>query len=278
MVLHHFTVDVEEYFQVAALEPYVSRATWDHRESRLDTPVCELLDLLARAGARGTFFTLGWIAARHPDLIRRIERAGHEVAAHGWDHRRIPDQAPEEFRSSVRRTRRLLEDLTGTRVAGFRAPSYSIIPGHEWALDILIEEGYEYDSSLFPVRRPGGGYGYPDGPADPYWLSRPAGRLAELPPATLDLGGWRIPAGGGAYFRLLPYRLHQAAFQVCERRGVGGTFYIHPWELDPGQPRFDVPWTTRVRHYGGLAGTRQRLERLLGEFRFHPMRETVATL
>lgn len=278
MAIHHFTVDVEEYFQVAALEPYVARATWDRRESRLDTRVCELLELLATAGARGTFFTLGWVAERHPDLVRRIDREGHEVAAHGWDHRRIPDQAPEEFRASVRRTRRLLEDLTGAKVGGFRAPSYSIVPGHEWALDVLIEEGYEYDSSLFPVRRPGGGYGYPDGPADPHWLARPAGRLAELPPATLAVGGWRIPAGGGAYFRLFPYQLHQAAFRACERRGVAGTFYIHPWELDPGQPRFDVPWTTRVRHYGGLAGTRRRLERLLREFHFRPMRETVASL
>jgi polysaccharide deacetylase family protein (PEP-CTERM system associated) len=275
---HHFTVDVEEYFQVSAFERIVARDSWDHRESRLTASLHELLGLLARAGAHGTFFVLGWIAARHPDLVRAIAAAGHEVAAHGWDHRRVTDQSREAFRSSVRRTRDYLEQLIGRPVAGFRAPSYSIVPGYEWALDVLIEEGYRYDSSLYPIRRPGSPYGYPDAPTDPYWLERPGGRLAELPPAVLSVGGWRIPAGGGAYFRLFPYAVARAALRACEARGAPGTFYIHPWELDPGQPRLPAPWLTKVRHYGGLRRTRARLERLLGEFQFTSMAETVAAL
>jgi polysaccharide deacetylase family protein (PEP-CTERM system associated) len=278
MPAHHFTVDVEEYFQVAALESVVPRAEWAHRESRLERSLRPLLDLLAEAGARGTFFVLGWIADRYPEVVRDIAAAGHEIGSHGWDHRRVTDQEPAQFRESVRSTRDLLEQVVGRPVTGFRAPSFSIVPGREWALDILVEEGYRYDSSLFPIRRPGGRYGYPDSPVDPYWLVRPPGRLAELPPATLSVGGWRVPAGGGGYFRLFPYWLTSAALRACEQRSMPGTFYIHPWELDPGQPRLPVSCVTRIRHYAGLAGTRLKLQRLLREFRFTTMAETVAWL
>ena len=278
MPAHHFTVDVEEYFQVAALESVVRRSDWAHQESRLERSLRLLLDLLAEAGARGTFFVLGWVAERHPHLVRAIADAGHEIGSHGWDHRRVTDQLPLEFRRSVRGTRDLLEQLVGRPVTGFRAPSFSIVPGHEWALDVLVQEGYRYDSSLFPIRRPGGRYGYPDSPVDPYWLRLAPGRLAELPPATLALGPWRVPAGGGGYFRLFPYALTSAALHACERRGVPGTFYIHPWELDPDQPRLPVSCLTRIRHYGGLARTTEKLRRLLAEFRFTTMGETVAQL
>lgn len=263
---HHFTVDVEEHFQVSAFEPYLARERWPEMESRVSANVARLLDLLAAHGARGTFFILGCVAERHPDVVAAIARGGHEVASHGWDHRRVTQQTPEEFRASVRRTKAALEAMTGAAVLGFRAPSFSIVAGREWALDILVEEGYRYDSSLFPVRRPG--YGYAAGGREPHWLDRPAGRLAEVPPATLRVAGVNLPAAGGAYFRLLPYGLVRAAFRDCERRGVPGTFYLHPWEIDPDQPRLAVPWLTRVRHYGGLRRTRSRLERLLGEFRF----------
>lgn len=276
MTRHHFTVDVEEYFQVSAFEAAVPRADWDRRESRVEACVLRLLDLLARHQARGTFFVLGWVAQRHPGLVREIARAGHEIASHGWNHQRVTTQSPAEFRVSVRRTKRVLEDLTGAAVLGFRAPSFSIVPGREWALDILVEEGYRYDSSLFPVWRPG--YGYPKGERDPHWLERRSGRLAEIPPATLRRSGLAIPAAGGAYFRILPYTLTRTALQECERRGAPGTFYVHPWEIDPDQPRLRVSLCTRLRHYTGLGRTWARLERLLGEFRFTTIASTVAAL
>ena len=271
MIAHYFTVDLEEYFQVAAFKGFVSHADWNHLHSRLARQVVELLDLLALHDVRATFFVVGWLAERHPQLIRAIARSGHEIASHSWDHARVTDQTPAAFRGSVRRTKQVLESLSGTAVLGFRAPSYSIVPGFEWALDVLVEEGYAYDSSLFPVRRPG--YGYASATPDPHWLTRPAGQLLEFPPATLRVGGVRLPAAGGAYFRLLPYALVQAALRQCERRGVPGTFYIHPWEIDPEQPRLAVSRLTRLRHYGGLRHTASRLERLLSEFRFTTIRD-----
>ncbi len=274
MTAHHFTVDLEEYFQVSAFESCVARCEWERFESRVAVEVARLLDLLARHEARATFFVLGWVAEHQAELIRTIARAGHEIASHGWDHARVTDQTPAQFRHSIRRTKGVLEEITGAPVLGFRAPSFSIVPGREWALDILIEEGYRYDSSLFPVQRPG--YGYPNGLPHPHWLDRPVGRLAEIPPTTLRWCGLRLPAAGGAYFRLLPYGIVRAAFRQCERCGVPGTFYIHPWEIDPAQPRLDVSWLTRLRHYGGLARTAGRLERLLAEFRFTAVRDTVA--
>lgn len=274
--MHHFTVDVEEYFQVSAFESTVCRSRWDGFDSRVTDSVNRLLDLLDEHEARGTFFTLGWIAERYPSLVRAIADRKHEIASHGSDHRRVTHLTPDQFRLSVRQSKDVLENLTGTPVQGFRAPSFSIVPGREWALDILVEEGYSYDSSLFPVRRRG--YGYPEGRRDPYWMERPAGRLAEVPPSTLSLWGLNIPAAGGAYFRLLPYRLIRAALRDAERRHVPGTFYIHPWELDPEQPRLDVSWLTQVRHYGGLNKTLGRLQRLLREFRFRPIADTVAEL
>ncbi len=273
---HHFTVDLEEYFQVSAFESCVARSDWKHFESRVARETAKLLELLARHDVRATFFVLGWVAKRQAELIRTIVRGGHEVASHGWDHVRVTHQTPHQFRESIRRTKHVLEAMTGTAVLGFRAPSFSIVPGREWALDILVEEGYRYDSSLFPVRRPG--YGYPGGRPDPHWMGRRAGRLAEIPPATLQWGPLRLPAGGGAYFRLLPYGVVRAALRQCERREVSGTFYVHPWEVDPRQPRVGVSWLTRARHYGGLRRTLPRLERLLTEFRFAPIRETVAVL
>ncbi len=259
-------MDVEEHFQVSAFEPFVPRESWDRLQSRVAGNVSALLELLARHEARATFFVLGWVAERQPEMVKAIAGAGHEVASHGWDHRRVTDQTPDEFRTSVRRTKAALEALTGAPVLGFRAPSFSIVPGREWALDVLVEEGYRYDSSLFPVRRPG--YGYAAGQRDPHWLERPGGRLAEIPPATWRVAGVNLPAAGGAYFRLFPYGLVRAALKDCERRAVSGTFYIHPWEVDPAQPRVEAPWLTRVRHYTGLSRTAQRLDRLLSAFRF----------
>lgn len=270
---HFFTVDVEEYFHAAALAPWAPMHRWDSFESRVEAQIGRLLELLARHNARGTFFTVGWVAERHPAMIRAIAAAGHELASHTWDHRKVTSQTPAEFRDSIRRTKRVLEDIGGTPVIGFRAPSYSIVRGTEWALDILIEEGHRYDSSLFPVRRPG--YGYAGGQRDPHWLERPAGRVAEIPPATLRVGGATLPAAGGAYFRLLPPVLVRAALRSAEARGASATFYIHPWEYDPDQPRFAVPSLTRLRHYGRLSGVWARLDRLLTEFRFRAIADTL---
>ncbi len=269
---HHFTVDVEEYFHASALAAVAPASRWESLESRVEASTMTLLELLAEQRARATFFVLGWVAQRRKPLVRALAAEGHEVASHGWDHRLVTDSRPAEFRESVRRSRAVLEELAGAPVRGFRAPSYSIVRGWEWALDILVEEGYRYDSSLFPVRRRG--YGYAAGAREPHWIERPAGRLYELPPATLRRAGASLPAGGGAYFRLLPYALVRAALREHERRGVPATFYIHPWEVDAGQPRLPVSQLTRIRHYGGLAGTLPRLRRLLAEFRFRSIAET----
>src|SRR6266542_5932968 len=216
MIAHHFTIDLEEYFQVSAFESRVARSAWEHFESRVGGQVARLLALLARHESRATFFVLGWVAERQAELIRTIARAGHEIASHGWDHARVTTLTPVQFRHSVRSSKRVLEDIAGTPIVGFRAPSFSIVAGREWALDILLEEGYGYDSSLFPIRRPG--YGYPTGRSDPHFLERSAGRLVEIPPATLRWAGMRLPAAGGGYFRLLPYGVVRAALRQCERR------------------------------------------------------------
>lgn len=275
-IVHHFTVDVEEYFQVAALAPFVPRSVWAFRESRVVESTRRVLDLLDDHGAGGTFFTLGWVADRQPALVREIVERGHEVASHGWGHEKVTDLTPEQFRESVRSSRRILEDTTGRPVMGYRAPSFSIVRGREWALDILVEEGYRYDSSLFPIRRPG--YGYPDAARDPFVLERPAGPLLEYPPATLMVGGARLPAAGGGYLRLLPFGLITGAVRQAEARGRPATLYIHPWELDPGQPRVRVPPLTRIRHYGGLRRTEPRLRRLLSRFAFRPIADSVNEL
>jgi polysaccharide deacetylase family protein (PEP-CTERM system associated) len=270
---HHFTVDVEEYFQVAALDPYVDRHSWSSIESRIDVGMDRLLALLDAHNARGTFFTLGWIADKHPRVLRSIAAAGHEVASHGWGHERITSLTPERFRDSVRDSKRILEDISGQRVIGYRAPSFSIVRGLEWALDILLEESYVYDSSLFPIYR--AGYGYRGGGQDPYRIRRESGTLLEFPPATLGKGKFLIPAGGGGYFRLLPYALARLALESAEARQVPATFYIHPWELDPDQPRLPVSWKTRIRHYGGLHKTVGRIEKLLSHFEFQPIATTI---
>lgn len=263
---HFFTVDVEEYFQVSVFDTVVDRNDWDRLSSRVEANVDVLLDLLERHGTVGTFFTLGWIADRKPALVRRIAAAGHEIASHGWSHRRISTLTPAEFREEVRRSKLALEDVSGQAVVGFRAPSFSIVPGIEWAFDVLLEEGYRYDSSLFPIRRPD--YGYPSASTVPHQLERTAGPLLELPMATTVIGGLRLPAAGGGYLRQLPYCLIARAFREQAAAGVPAMFYIHPWEIDPDQPRLAVPALTRWRHYGGLKRTLPRLERLLREFSF----------
>lgn len=261
-----FSVDVEEYFQVLAFEQAVPRSAWDRMPSRVEASVDQLLELLARHGATGTFFTVGWLGERKPALVRRIADQGHEIASHSWWHRRVTSLTPDELRDDVRRCRAALEQAAGRPVIGFRAPSFSIVPGAEWVFDVLIEAGYRYDSSIFPIRRPD--YGYPGAPTVPYEIRRAAGTLLELPMATTTIAGVRLPAAGGGYLRQLPYRLTERAFDEHAARGESGMFYIHPWEIDAEQPRLRVSFLTRLRHYNGLGRTRSRLERLLARFRF----------
>lgn len=263
---HVFTVDVEDYFQVSAFERTVDRSAWDSYPSRVERNTDIVLDLLARAGATGTFFTLGWVADRHPQVVRKIADAGHEVASHGWWHRRVTDLTPAEFRDDVVASRAVLEQVSGQPVLGYRAPSFSITPGREWAFDILLEAGYRYDSSLFPIRRMN--YGYPLTPPIPHLIHRPAGALIEFPLATTRIIRRTIPAAGGGYFRHFPYPVIRRAFREYDEAGIPGVFYIHPWELDPDQPRLPVPWLTAVRHYRNIRRTPERLARLLSEFRF----------
>ena len=263
---HFFTVDVEEYFHANALDPFVRQSDWQTLPPRLDHIVPVLLDELDQASARGTFFVLGWMARHRPDIVRQIAEAGHEVASHGFWHRRVMTQTPEAFRDDVRTAKAALEDLIGRPVIGYRAPSFSIVPGGEWAFDVLLEEGYSYDSSVFPIRRRG--YGYPGAPRTPFAITREAGTLHEFPLATVRMAGLTLPAAGGGYLRHFPFWMIQRAFAQADQRGVPATFYIHPWDLDPDQPRFPVGAVTRIRHYRGLSHALSRVGRLLRQFRF----------
>lgn len=271
-----FSVDVEEYFQVAALAPAIPRESWASRESRVERNTGVILDLLAEREVHGTFFVLGWIAERHPALVKRIAAAGHEIASHGYSHQLIYTQSREEFRAETVRSKHLLEDLAGAPVIGYRAASFSITRRSLWALDVLAELGFRYDSSIFPIRHDR--YGIPDAPAEPGKLTTPSGAtLVEFPMSAATFLGVKVPVSGGGYFRLLPYAVTRRGLrQINEARGRPFTFYLHPWEVDPGQPRIQVGWLSRFRHYTNLDRCEPRLRRLLAEFRFAPMREVLA--
>lgn len=273
---HSFTVDVEEYFQVKALESAVPRADWIARPSRLAGSIEALLEMLDRHDAHGTFFVLGWIAEHRPEVVTAIAAAGHEIASHGYWHDRVTALSPDAFREDVRSSKRVIEDLIAKSVIGYRAPSFSIIPGTEWAFDVLIEEGYRYDSSIFPIRRRG--YGYRDAPLVPHFIERPAGRLAEFPLATTSILSYPVPAAGGGYLRQFPLSIIRRAFRQATERRESATFYIHPWEIDPDQPRLNVSALNRVRHYRGLGNTRQRVELILSEFKFDTIASHLPTL
>lgn len=275
-VTHFFTVDVEEYFQVKALESVVGRDQWLTQPSRVVASIEVLLERLAHHRSRGTFFVLGWLAKYRPHVVRAIAAAGHEIASHGFWHERVPSLGHKHFRTDVRSSKEALEDLTGAAVVGYRAPNFSIVPGCEWAFDVLLEEGYRYDSSLFPVRRRG--YGYPSARRDPHFITRAGGRLGEFPLATTSIFAYPVPAAGGGYLRQFPYAVIRRAFREASERCEPATFYIHPWEIDPQQPRLPVSNLTRLRHYRGLEGALGRIERLLGEFSFTTVESYLSTL
>ena len=258
------TVDVEDYFQVQAFADVIDRADWDRIPCRVEANTDRILAQFDRAGVKATMFTLGWVAERYPQIVRRIVAAGHELASHGYNHARADSQTPEAFRQDVRRARQLLEDIGGVAVAGYRAPTFSIGPANAWAFDVLDEEGYRYSSSVYPVRHDL--YGTPDAPRLPY---RPrAGALWELPMTTVVLMGRNIPCSGGGYFRLVPYGLFRLGLRRFNRtENASGMFYIHPWEIDPGQPRVaGASSMSRFRHSVNLARSAGRLDRLLRDF------------
>jgi polysaccharide deacetylase family protein (PEP-CTERM system associated) len=271
------TVDVEDYFHVSAFEASVPRARWDSLESRVVGNTERLLDLFQRARVRGTFFVLGWVAERHPALVRRIAEAGHELASHGFGHRLVYDQSPEEFREDLRRSRAVISSAASAPVRGYRAPSFSITERSLWALDVIREEGFVYDASIFPIRHDR--YGMPSAPRHFHAIERAAGTLWECPGSTVRVAGTNLPVAGGGYFRLLPYawtRWGIARLNRTERRAA--IFYLHPWEIDPGQPRLPGSRLSRLRHYTNLDKTEARLERLLAEFRFAPLGDLLAPL
>lgn len=268
-IANAMTVDVEDYFQVQALSGVIARADWDAIACRVEDNVARLLDRFAAADVRGTFFTLGWIAERHPAMVRRIVAAGHELASHGYDHIRVDRLDPAAFAADIARTKTLLEQIGGVAVTGYRAPTFSINRRNPWAFTVLAEQGYRYSSSVYPIRHDL--YGMPEAPRAPF---RPdGGALWEIPMTTIRVLGRNLPCAGGGYFRLLPYRLFRlglARLNGSERRA--GIFYIHPWEIDAAQPRVaGLSRRARFRHYVNLAKTAGRLERLLGDFAWDRM-------
>ena len=263
-ITNAMSVDVEEHFHVSAFEGQLNRRDWDSQPSRVAGNTYRLIDLFNEYDVSATFFTLGWVARRMPDLIKAIASAGHEIASHGYDHRRVASQTADEFRDDTRKTKRILEDLTGHEVIGYRAPSFSISQNTPWAHDILGEVGYKYSSSVYPIRHDH--YGVPDAPRSPY--RKDNGGLLEIPLATTRLAGQNLPAAGGGYFRLLPFAYSKWALSRINRheeRPVA--FYLHPWEIDPDQPRVSgLPFLSRFRHYTNLGRFENRLKSILADF------------
>jgi polysaccharide deacetylase family protein (PEP-CTERM system associated) len=270
-IANALSIDVEDYFHVAALAPYIARSDWEHLPCRVEANIETILGLLAEAQAQATFFVLGWVAERYPALVRRIAAAGHEIASHGYDHERATHQGRGDFYQDICRAKRLLEEITGVEVGGYRAPSFSIDESSFWAFDCIAEAGYRYSSSVYPIHHDH--YGMPDAPRFPF---RPIPELLEIPVSTARVLTVNLPAGGGGYFRLLPYAVSRALIRrVNETEGRPAVFYLHPWELDAQQPR--IPGTSlkaRFRHYLNLERMQPRLRRLLHDFAWRRMDRT----
>jgi polysaccharide deacetylase family protein (PEP-CTERM system associated) len=263
-MLNALSVDIEDWFQVGAFENTIRREDWDGLQCRVEANTDAVLALFAEADVQATFFTLGWVASRYPALIRRIVDAGHEVASHGWDHVRVFTMTPAQFSSDLTRTRATLEDASGVRVTGYRAPSFSIDKRTPWAHQVLADAGYAYSSSVAPVVHDH--YGWPEAPR---FAFRPlAGSdLIELPVTTARFAGRTLAAGGGGFFRLLPYGFSRWAFRQVNAAGQSGIFYFHPWEIDPDQPRVaDAPVRSKLRHYTNLNTMAAKLKRMMSAF------------
>ncbi|MEX1081863.1 MAG: XrtA system polysaccharide deacetylase [Halofilum sp. (in: g-proteobacteria)] len=259
------TVDVEEHFQVSAFDHVIPRERWGRIRSRVENNTRRLLDLFDERDTKATFFVLGWVAERHPRLVREIATRGHEIASHGQTHELVYRQDPKTFREETMRSKDVLEDQAQQPVEGYRAASYSITPASLWALDILVELGFTWDSSIFPIHHDR--YGIPTAPRWPHTLRTPSGyTLTELPLTTWQVGGQRLPVAGGGYFRLYPYALTRYGLRAVNGEGRPFIFYLHPWEVDPDQPRIRAGWRSRLRHYVGLRRCEGRLGQLLQDF------------
>jgi polysaccharide deacetylase family protein (PEP-CTERM system associated) len=271
-----FTVDVEDYFQVEGFASAIDRSAWEGFRTRVTASTSTLLAMLAQHNVRATFFVLGWVARKHPEIVRQIVASGHEVASHGMSHRLVYTQTPAEFQRETRDAKALLEDLSQKRVVGYRAATYSITRRSLWALDILCEEGFRYDSSIFPMRHDR--YGIPGAEPRPHVLTTPGGgSLVEFPISVLRCCGAKVPVAGGGYFRLFPYRFTRWALRRLNTQQQEFVFYVHPWEVDPDQPRIEgAAATSRFRHYLNLDRCAERLGRLLRDFEFDTMYSVLA--
>lgn len=277
-LLNAMTVDVEDYYQVSAFEDVIDRSRWDAFESRVERNTRAVLDLLASRGVRGTFFTLGWVADRFPSLLRDVRDRGHEIASHGYEHRLVGTFTPTTFRDDLRRTADAIEKACGVRVRGFRAPSFSVGLETLWAFDVLLDEGYAFSSSVFPVKHDR--YGIPSFPRHPVMIRAEDGRtLWEFPMTTLRVLGRNLPVAGGGWMRLLPGGIMRSALRARARGGVPTIVYLHPWEVDPDQPRVqEARRMSRFRHYLNLGKTAGRLLALMDGMRFGTVSEVLAAL
>lgn len=266
------TIDFEDWYQGLEI-PY---SEWDNFEDRIEKVGDKLLRILDEANVKATFFMLGYVAEKHPEIVKRIESEGHEIGTHGFSHTLIYKQEPEVFKAEITRAISFLEDLTGKKVLGHRAPFFSITKDSLWALDILGEQGIAYDSSIFPVLNYR--YGIADSPRFPYKIKREKFEFVEFPISTLKLPGFTMPISGGAYFRIYPYQVTKQAIKAVNRSGQPVTFYLHPWELDPDHPRIDVPRRIALTHYFNLGSTERRLRKLLRDFKLAPMREVLGEI
>lgn len=267
-ITNALTIDVEDYFQVSAFAPHIARSEWSTRECRVERNVNAILEMLSSRDIKATFFTLGWIAERYPQLVRQIVKEGHELASHGYGHERATDQTEAAFFADIHLAKIVLEDLVDSEVKGYRAPSFSIGTGNLWAFDSLVRAGYRYSSSVYPIRHDH--YGMPESPRFAHEV-RPS--LIEIPITTMRVLNRNLPSSGGGYFRLLPYALSRWMLgQVNERDREAGIFYFHPWEIDTGQPRIPgISRKTRFRHYVNISRMQGRLNRLLGDFKWGRM-------
>jgi polysaccharide deacetylase family protein (PEP-CTERM system associated) len=275
-IINAFTVDVEDYYQVSAFKRHVSRDQWDQYESRIEANTRRMLSLLSRHGVKGTFFVLGWVGSRYPQLVREIHQAGHEIASHGYWHRLIYNQTPKEFRADIRLSRKVLEDIIGVQVYIYRAPSFSVTERSRWALEILVEEGFSVDSSVFPIYHDR--YGIPGEKPFLHQIATPVGSLWEFPPSVVRFAGQNLPVCGGGYFRLFPLFWTIRCLKIIgHSTGQPFIFYVHPWEIDPDQPRIfkNASLKSQFRHYINLNKTEQKLDKLLSKFRFGTVSEVV---